>query len=75
MRFSADEHRPKPRLLWQTLGIQKQTPAAQLNLAGGTETAKTALPSLPVGIEFTRFNYNTPQWKFHTTFYPCVKFN
>lgn len=75
MHFSADEHRPKPRLLRQALGIQKQTLAAKLNLADGIEMAKTALPSLPVGIEFTPFNYNTPQWKFHTTFYPCVKFN
>lgn len=37
MHFSTDEHCSKLHLLWKALGIQKQTPTAELNIAAGIQ--------------------------------------
>lgn len=38
MHFT-DEHHPASHLLWKALGIQKQTPTAELNVAAGIQMA------------------------------------
>lgn len=37
MHFPTDEHGSKLHLLWKALGIQKQTPTAELNIAAGIQ--------------------------------------
>lgn len=39
IHFCADEHRSELHLVWEALGIQKQSLTAELNIAAGIQTA------------------------------------
>lgn len=71
MYFPAGEHLSKLYLVWKahpkpSADCREKHHCQYLNYKGSPTTAC---------IEFTTFNYNTPQWNFHRTFYPCVKSN